>query len=250
MALYVKDWNDNFENSRTRSMAVMQWVPVPNRFDDDGYTELLDHENGAEHLAAWLAILKVASRCPERGKLVRDNSQEHDASTLSRISRIPAPVFESAIPRLLEIGWLESDQPLDEGDRRVIGGCQEGDRLLSGSYQAAGTDMTLFGPEPAKPVDTVVLTFPTNGPTKTWDLLQSRVDVYVERYPSLDVLQVLTHALQWIEDNPTKRKTAKGMPNFLTQWLNRQNDRQGSRQTYAQMRVENSSRAIEDFANG
>jgi len=105
--LIVTDWDANFENNRTRELKVMTWVPVPNKQDGDGYTELIEeHPAGAAHFGAWIAILEVASKCEPRGNLVRSTGEWHTVASLSRISRIPVTVLEEAIPRLIKIGWL------------------------------------------------------------------------------------------------------------------------------------------------
>ncbi len=131
MPIYrIKDWKLHFENNRTRELKVLAWVPVPNKMDGDGYTELVSHPSGAAHLGAWLAMVEIASRCEPRGTLVRAHapqegatrSQEpapqgrtrprpHDSGSPSRISRLPAAVFDEVIPRLLEIGWIEEVSP-------------------------------------------------------------------------------------------------------------------------------------------
>jgi hypothetical protein len=105
----IKNWADHFENNRTRTMRVMQWIPVPNKHDGDGYTELVDHENGAAHLGAWLAILQVASKCGQRGTLLRDNGTPHTPRTISRQTRLPESIIEDALARLCsdDIEWLE-----------------------------------------------------------------------------------------------------------------------------------------------
>jgi hypothetical protein len=104
--LRVVDWNTRYENNRTRDLKFMAWVPVPNKMDGDGYTELVAHESGSAHLGAWLTIIQVASKCNPRGVLLRDNGEPHTAQSLARISRLPVSVYEATIPRLLEIGWL------------------------------------------------------------------------------------------------------------------------------------------------
>lgn len=108
--LRVRDWNLLFENNRTRGLKHLDWVPMQNNLDGDGYTELVDHPNGAAHLGAWFAIVQIASRCHTRGTLTRDNGRPHSAESLARISRIPVIVFDEALPRLLQIGWLETTQ--------------------------------------------------------------------------------------------------------------------------------------------
>lgn len=70
--------------------------------------------------------------------------------------------------------------------------------------------------------ETCVLKFPTDGKAgKHWSLTEAKVAEYQEAYPSLDVVGECRRALQWLRDNPTKRKTKGGMPAFLTRWLNK-----------------------------
>ncbi len=107
MTYRIKDWASHYENNRSKEIKKLEWVPVPNRMDGDGYTELIDHPDGAAHLGAWLAMVQVASRCEPRGTLMRDGGRPHDSASLSRISRIPATVFDASIPRFVEIGWIE-----------------------------------------------------------------------------------------------------------------------------------------------
>jgi hypothetical protein len=130
----IKDWNEHFENNRTRDLKRMAWVPMPNKMDGDGYTELLDHPNGAAHFGVWVAIVEIASRCGlspvdydaagrcgktageceghagariRRGTLVRDNGKPHDFNSIFRLSRMPIEILKEVIPRLISLGWLE-----------------------------------------------------------------------------------------------------------------------------------------------
>lgn len=103
----IVDWGKCYENNRTREMRRMSWVPMPNRHDGDGYTQLLDHPNGAAHFGAWCALVQVASKCDERGTLMRSGGIGHDPESLERITRIPVKVWSEVLPRLLQIGWLQ-----------------------------------------------------------------------------------------------------------------------------------------------
>jgi hypothetical protein len=80
--------------------------------------------------------------------------------------------------------------------------------------------------EPAEPAsepavsDPVVMTFPTVGKGgKEWHLRESKLAEYRESYPGVDALTECRKARQWCLDNPTKRKTASGMPRMLSCWL-------------------------------
>lgn len=75
-------------------------------------------------------------------------------------------------------------------------------------------------PEPASPV----IEYPTDGKQKTWWLSLAKLAEYRECYPHLDVEAECRKALQWLRDNPERRKTANGMPRFLGSWLSRANN--------------------------
>ena len=44
---------------------------------------------------------------------------------------------------------------------------------------------------------------------------------FARQFPTLDVPAVLQNILHWLEDNPSRRKTADYMPTFLQTWLTR-----------------------------
>jgi len=79
--------------------------------------------------------------------------------------------------------------------------------------------------EPAAPSDRPVLTFPCDGPVKSWHLTQAQLDRFRELYPRLDVETEMRKALAWVEASPERRKTARGMKRFLTRWLNNAQDK-------------------------
>ena len=108
MTYRIRDWDTQYENNRTKEIKRMTWVPVPNRMDGQGYTELVDHPNGAAHLGAWLAIIEISSRQKIRGTFPQDDAGI--PQVLARMSRLPAGLFEEVIPRLLKIGWIECIQ--------------------------------------------------------------------------------------------------------------------------------------------
>jgi len=73
-----------------------------------------------------------------------------------------------------------------------------------------------------------VLAFPTVGKNGAeWRLRQALVDEWQVAYPNLDVLAECRKALAWLNANPGRRKTARGMSTFLVTWFNRATDRRG-----------------------
>jgi hypothetical protein len=63
-----------------------------------------------------------------------------------------------------------------------------------------------------------------NGP-KEFPVFQTDIDKWAEPFPGIDVKQELRRATTWLEANPSNRKTFRGMPRFLVEWLGRAQDR-------------------------
>jgi len=159
----IANWGKYYENYRTRELKKMEWVPMPNKFDGDGYTALVNHKNGAAHFGAWCALVELASRCKNdvgsisvegagkhrdsakydssayphgRGILIRENGEAHDPISFQRITRIPISVWEEVLPRLVSIGWIETY----ETNRQDIGTSSVLNRCSIGTASVGGTD--------------------------------------------------------------------------------------------------------------
>jgi hypothetical protein len=90
------------------------------------------------------------------------------------------------------------------------------------SEQSLATDSKPSGDERGIPSE---YTFPTKGKAgASWTLPVAQLAEYREAYLGLDVDTELRKARQWCRSNPTRRKTARGMLTFLTNWLNRATD--------------------------
>lgn len=90
------------------------------------------------------------------------------------------------------------------------------------------TAPSLQQPEATEPP---LLTVPCVGNgTKDWPLTTAKVREYEQAYPAVNVEAECRKAAQWCRDNPTKRKTAKGVPAFLNRWLCNAQDAPGARQ--------------------
>ena len=58
-----------------------------------------------------------------------------------------------------------------------------------------------------------------------WANLETRIADWTDAYPRVDVEQELKAMHQWLVANPSKRKTQRGLPRFITAWLKRANDK-------------------------
>ena len=78
-----------------------------------------------------------------------------------------------------------------------------------------------------------------NGDTYTPD--DADVIAWQKTYPAIDVYQELNAMESWLDANPSRRKTARGIKRFINSWLSRAQDRGGSPQVKSK---KNSSRDI------
>ena len=51
------------------------------------------------------------------------------------------------------------------------------------------------------------------------------IDHWKQLYPSVDILKELRKMLGWLEANPTRQKTAKGIKRFVAAWLAKEQDK-------------------------
>jgi hypothetical protein len=61
-----------------------------------------------------------------------------------------------------------------------------------------------------------------------WEPEDIDVIAWSNAYPAVDVFQELRAMESWLDANPTKRKTPKGIKRFVNSWLARSQDRGGS----------------------
>ena len=58
-----------------------------------------------------------------------------------------------------------------------------------------------------------------------YPVTQSQIDHWSELYPAVDIKQELLKMKGWLESNPNRRKTKRGINAFITSWLAREQDR-------------------------
>jgi hypothetical protein len=142
----VRDWDQLYENNRSRELGRTGWFPAPNDLGADWYAELVSDGQGAALLGAWYALLMVASRATQRGTLVRGDGQPHTPDSLARVTRLPEQVIKAVIERVLEIGLLEveGNKPRKKsnlGSHRSAGKSQDpATKPQEGAVERKGTE--------------------------------------------------------------------------------------------------------------
>lgn len=265
MTYRVKNWDKHFETYESKRLRRLAFVVIPNKHDGKSYRRLMRHPNGPALYGAWILIVQVASRCPVRGVLADDDGPL-SAQDLADKTDCPETVFFEALQVLSQpsIGWLTCDDcdeksagtPADptgtparsagipvlkgrEGKGREqkgigsSGACSEVASLSSlptvDPQEVQGMDSQRQG-LPAKTDDEpIVMSFPCVGRgAREWHLGELKLAEYRDSFPGVDVLAQCRAARQWCIDNGEKRKTASGMPKFLTRWLTKAQNEGGA----------------------
>ena len=205
-----------------------------------GYRQLLEvagKKHAAIAFAFFIKCLEVGARQPPKGRWLIQGipgparNSGNSGKIAEQLGWLPSQVEKSievlTDSRVRWLEWVTVDDPLP-GIPGKPGNPPTGQ---DNTGQDKQEEENTTCPEPSQathsgPASEFV--FPTTGKgPKEWALPQAKFDEYVKVYPHLGVLKELRKARQWCRDNPTKRKTARGMLAFLTGWLNRAQDEKG-----------------------
>jgi hypothetical protein len=128
----VRDWNQHFENNKSRERDACHFVCVPNKQDGMGLNRLLSHPNGTKIYGVFHLIIGACSRHkkPRLGWLT-DTGRAPDGhcpgtawapSDLAFIWRRPISEIEEALEVLSSpnIGWLNKIDKLGQSGARQV----------------------------------------------------------------------------------------------------------------------------------
>ena len=73
-----------------------------------------------------------------------------------------------------------------------------------------------------------VILLPLNDGTD-FSVTKEQADEWGKLYPAVDVMQQLREMKAWLDSNPERKKTARGIKSFCTRWLGKEQDRGGNR---------------------
>jgi uncharacterized protein YdaU (DUF1376 family) len=78
-----------------------------------------------------------------------------------------------------------------------------------------------------------VIALPTNVKGSFFGVSASDLEGWKSLYPAVDVMQQLRSMAGWLDANPLRRKTSRGMKAFVNRWLAKEQDRGGPAQNGA-----------------
>jgi hypothetical protein len=241
MTVYqVLNWDDNFENYKSREVDDCSFVCVPNKQHGMGLTRILAEPNGAAIYGVWNLILGACSRQrrPRSGWLTHDGTAEGTAWTVDDLAlrwRMTREEVAKALEFLCSdaVGWmfrhereLGADTPAVPGKypASTVKG-REWKRREEKGMEDGCTAAAARGEAVQSPA---VLEFPIahrKGHAETWTLRQDYVAELAAAFPAADVLAECRKAAAWVRANPQRKKTARGMRSFLFGWVDRSRGR-------------------------
>ncbi len=113
---------------------------------------------------------------------------------------------------------VNQSKPISEAEAEAEANTESDQVPISSSRLISSTAET---PKPASSTEPALLTFRCDGEPRSWDVTKPQVKRWRELFPSLDIGKECRAALAWVEADPTRRKTSKGMPRFLVGWFNK-----------------------------
>lgn len=107
MTLSIKNWDKNYENAHSRKVTNAAWLPIPNKMDGKGFRRIVSMDDKIEIFCAWVLILQIASKMPERG-ILKDEDGDITTEDMALMSGFPEEIFKKAIPVLIskKIAWM------------------------------------------------------------------------------------------------------------------------------------------------
>ena len=236
MPLRIIDWNDHFENNKSRERDKCSFVCVPNKQDGLGLTNILSLEDGASIYGVWCLLLGAVSRQhkPRDGWLTH-NGQQTGTPWAPADMALMWRRDENEITRALQVlmsekvGWME-DTTGALSARSVPVQCPpsapEEKRREEKEEKRKETNSELETAQAHEPAVFELELIPRDG---SYPITEKQLEEWNEAYPGVRVLQELRKMGQWCKANPTKRKTKRGAMKFMVNWLNKAQDETAKR---------------------
>lgn len=226
----IRNWAEKYENGEARRVkGMLDWFKCPTKHDGLSYRRIMRRPDGLSLYGAWILIVAVAAKCEPRGVL-----QSEDGPLTAEDIALKTGADEKAIFKAMqlfsskEVAWLTRSTLDCEssvlGDQSSVPVLEERRGEERREEEITGEENSCAAASQAKTAAPPVIEwsgyeFPTRGKKQVYRLPASKLAEYRESFPGMDVDREMRRAVQWCRDNEAKRKTAGGMPAFLSRWL-------------------------------
>lgn len=227
----IKNWDQHFENNKSREVVDARWVPMTNKQDGDGYLSLISSTDGYACYGAFVAIVLLASKCKPRGDLRQSNGVAHSIETIARKVHFPAALIQKTITRCCDpsVDWIEVVSDQEDGlfaqpTKKALECLSEGHKGESASARNGNGNGIQPPPAGGGGIGVAVLKFQCVGEPSTWSLTSDHLNRLIVIHKGLRVLDCLTDLSLRQVDDLSLRRSAGGMPAYLTRWLKQEVD--------------------------
>lgn len=101
-------------------------------------------------------------------------------------------------------------------------------KVSIGKYSIDNIYCTELESSSSMPTEKAAITLTLNDKSE-YPLFDKNIAEWKELYPNVDILQELRKMKGWLNSNPTRRKTKKGILKFVNSWLAKEQDKGGYR---------------------
>ena len=258
-------------------MADVQWIKLYTSFFDNHKIRLLRKaQDGDSVVLFYLFLLTIAGRCNANGEIYFTENKPYNPYILSHEFNCTEEFVNHALNSLsiLEmvelsetsfriLDWekhqnIEGLERIRENGRKRSQRFRTKQKMLAETTTPEGSNVTVTlcnGAEEntekirkeqiteesvqcTTPVQdpVVVLTLPLIG-GKEYPVTRDNVVFWQDTYPAVNVDQQLREMKAWLIANPAKRKTEKGIANFIINWLSKEQDKGKSNRTEVALRT-------------
>lgn len=232
------------------------------RADDDGFVgnpkRVMKIVNASEDDLKLLVIKKFVLTFDD-GVIVIKHWRMHNTLSQNRYHETQY-LDEKSLLKIKENGSYSFEKGTIIDDSRLVGAKDRYDKenRLTNGLQAADSDLDLgidkdldkdidsgkdidpnmntsySCPEPDKlATGQKVISLILNDKT-FHDVYQKDIEKWNDLFPAVDVMQELRKMVGWLDSNPTKRKTKRGISRFINNWLSNAQDNGGKRNNNVQ----------------
>lgn len=142
MKLQIKNWNEHYENFKSRSIDKLGWVPIPNDISGVKICRIMTEPDGLAAFGLFILLVEIASRSakPREGWLTDNGREDGNPMTIDELSfmlRRDASELSKLIQVLTNqrIGWVVDHSGIPQGY------CEDTTRIPQGYHRDTGVSL-------------------------------------------------------------------------------------------------------------
>ncbi len=211
-----------------RNILGLYFLPFPYACFDLGWDEKRFKKALEELLKIGSIAYDTISHVVHVKNYLKHNPLENPnqvKNAIEKLNELPKTHLFRSLLTVIEQFDKPFMQPLIERLQERLGQPGTG----TGSVTVTVTEeVSMHGAEaaPCQPTAPPIITLTLNDKTE-YPVTEEQVEEWMKLYPAVDVKQELRKMKGWLDANPSKRKTKKGILRFINNWLSKEQDRGG-----------------------